>query len=103
LKLAEISNQWKCVVALFVGAATLCGLAVGFDHRYLLAAQGEQMQQQIYHMQVQSNYNNFLMRLDSLRAAYEGKPIPKPVQDQIRWLEAQIQLLEKEMGLTDGD
>lgn len=99
MKFSDISNQWKCLVALIVGAATLCGLAVGLDHRWLLAAEGKQMQQQIYQMQLSQNYNNFIMRLDSLRAAYAGKPIPPEVQAQIRWLETQIALLEKEMGM----
>ena len=97
--LKNLSDNWKCLVALIVGAATICGLAVGVDHRYLLAAQGKQMQQQIYQMQLAQNYNNFVMRLDSLRAAYRGRPIPPEVQAQIRWLEQQIAMLEQQMGL----
>lgn len=99
MTLSDISKEWKCLVALVVGAATICGIAVGVDHRYLLAAEGKSIQQQVYQMQISQNYNNFQMRLDSLRAAYLGKPIPPEVQQQINWLEAQIRLLEKQMGM----
>ncbi len=99
MKLTTVTENWKCLVALVVGAATLCGIAVGVDHRYLLAAQGQQMQQQIYNMQLAQNYNNFQMRLDSLRAAYAGKQMPLEIQQQVKWLEQQIKLIEKEMGL----
>ena len=98
MELKQLTDNWKCLGALVGVAVILCGTAIGVDQRYLLAAQGQQMQQQIYQMQLSQNYNNFQMRLDSLRAAYAGKPIPQEVQAQIRWLEAQIALLEKQMG-----
>ena len=97
MNLKQLTDNWKCIGALVATAAFLCATAIGVDHRYLLAAQGKNMQQQIYQMQLSQNYNNFQMRLDSLKAAYAGKPIPPEVQQQINWLEKQIKLLEKQM------
>lgn len=77
----------------------LCGLTVSVESRYAKAGQQKAMQQQIYQMQVSQNYNNFQMRLDSLRAAYAGRRIPPEVQTQIRWLEKEIKKLEIQLGL----
>jgi hypothetical protein len=97
--LKNLADNWKCVVALIVGAATICGIAVTVDHRYASAASQKALQQQVYQMQQAQNYNNFQMRLDSLRAAYAGKSVPPAVQQQMNWLEAQIKLIEKQMGM----
>ena len=101
MDLKNLTDNWKCIVALIVGAATICGIAVGVDHRYASAASQKALQQQVYQMQLAQNYNNFQMRLDSLRAAYAGKSVPLEVQQQIDWLEKQIKLLEQQMGLTE--
>lgn len=94
----QVIESWKCIVALLVGVATICGIAVGVDHRYASAASQKELQQQVYQMQLNQSYMNFQMRLDSLLAAYAGKPIPLEVQQQIQWLQQQLKLLEQQMG-----
>ena len=85
MTLKNITENWKCIGVIVATAVALCGTAVGFDQRYAKSVDLKQLQ-------LSSNYNNFQMRLDSLRAAYAGKPIPPEVQKQIDWLEHQIKL-----------
>ena len=92
MQFPEITNTWKCIGIIVATAVALCTTAVGFDQRYAKSVDLKQLQ-------LSSNYNNFQMRLDSLRAAYLGKPIPPEVQRQIDWLEKQLRLIEKEMGM----
>jgi hypothetical protein len=94
MNLESISREWKCIGIIVATAVALCGTAVGFDQRYAKSADLRQLQ-------ISANYNNFQMRLDSLRAAYLGKPIPPEVQQQINWLEKQIKLLEAQMETTN--
>ena len=94
MNLESISKEWKCIGIIVATAVALCGTAVGFDQRYAKSADLRQLQ-------ISANYNNFQMRLDSLRAAYLGKPIPPEVQQQINWLEKQIKLLEAQMETTN--
>lgn len=90
MTLSELSKEWKCLVAIVVGAATLCGIAIGADSRYA-------KQVDLKQLQLAQNYNNFQMRLDSLRATCEKNPCTAETLRTIEWLEKQIRLIEKEM------
>ena len=107
MKLPDIAEQWKCIVALFVGAGALCSLAVGATTYFATAAQlkeveirQDQQQQQMLQMNINQSYHNYLLRLDSLRAAYVDKPMPLEVKQQVEWLEKQLKILEKQMGIS---
>ena len=90
MSLESISKEWKCIGILVVTAVTLCGTAIAFDQRYA-------KQQDLKQMQLSANYNNFQMRLDSLRATCESTRCTAETLRTIQWLEKQIRLLEKQM------
>lgn len=107
MTLKQLTDNWKCIGVIVATAVALCGTAVGFDQRYAKSVDLKQLQ-------LSSNYNNFQMRLDSLRTPYvtyksdgtafiDYAKMPRETVQQIKWLEKQIKILEKQMGISDED
>lgn len=101
MELKQLTDNWKCIGILVATAAALCGTAIAVDQRYAHAAMQKEMQQQIYTMQTQMNYNQFQMRLDSLQATCEKTTCTAETLRTIEWLKKQIKVLEKQMGLAE--
>lgn len=91
VSLKKIAENWKCIGIMVATAAALCTTAVTADNRYA-------KQQDLKQMQLSQNYNNFQMRLDSLKLACQNNQCNKETLDTIRWLEQQIKMIEKQMG-----
>lgn len=89
--LKDITEDWKCLVAIVMAAGMLCGAAIGVDNRYAKAADLKQMQQA-------QNYSNFQMRLAALKELCKTKPCSQDTKATMAWLESQIKLIEREMG-----
>ena len=95
MTLKELTENWKCIGALVVTAGLLCGAALGVDDRYAKSQDLKQLQRS-------TNYSNFQMRLSSLRKLCSQNMCDQNDKNTIKWLEAQIKLIEKEMGISDG-
>ena len=90
----QVTENWKCVGAIVATAVFLCGTAITADNRYAKQVDMKQMQ-------LAQNYNNFQMRLDSLRAACEKSPCSAETIRTMQWLEKQIKLIEKAMEASN--
>ena len=94
MNLESITKEWKCIGVIVATAVALCGTAVGFDSRYAKSVDLKQLQ-------ISANYNNFQMRLDSLRATCESTRCTAETLRTIKWLEKQIKILEQQMDTNN--